>query len=151
MTIVEIYGLFCLILAAMYVLVESTLFRRWYSRRRFWKGLARLVVSMAVGAAGIMVMVLVLVVTPVYMEYVDKMIPSQTYIWLVGDSPLGAHMGLVVVLDLIIVGVLWGIARLGDCIIPRSVSEKQLDDGVKEWLNSKLPKLLRSRKIDVKE
>ena len=145
MTIVGVYGLICLVLVAVYALGELTLFRRWYSRERFWKGLLRLVIGMAVGVVAIMVAVLILTITPAYVDYVDKMIPSQTYISLVGDNPLGAQMALVVVMVLVVGTVLWGIARLGDHAIPYSVGEKQLDDGAKEWLNSKLPKFMRSK------
>ena len=145
MTIIELAGWMTLGGELLLVIFGLTVFRRWISWSRLLKYLGRFALMMAIFVGAIMVMSTLISILSAYKEYLAAIQMPTAYVLLVGGNTDWAMGGFILAVFAILMGSAWVAFKIGDCVIPRSDTERQLDKEETEWLNSKLPKWLQSK------
>ena len=145
MTIMQIFGWLVLCGGLLIVTLDLTVFRRWTRWARFLKHLGRFAITMAVFTGGIIIVSTLASILPIYSEYLSEAQLPLVYVAIVGESISWARLGIV----LAVVAILLASASFGsnfsDWFIPQADSNKQLAKEQTEWMNSKLPKWLRTK------
>ena len=140
MTIIEIIGWMLVGFIVLTVVLDATMFRRWFAWHRLLKQISRVTIAMVIFACVVMVVAMLVSITPIYAEYLAEAKLPASYALLVGENAAGAMLGFVLVPIMLLFGALVVVNRIGDWVIPPLDKERQLRVEQTVWLNSKLPK-----------
>ena len=146
--IIDIYLWFCLGLLIIYMCMGLTVAKQWYPLKRFVKSIISLIVSIVIGLDALYVCAFFTGITDVIFEQLESATLTDMYILLVGNDAMGAKMGFLFLYIITGVVMLWGIHRFGDYIVGFTTDEIELKRQESVWLNSKMPKFLRSKKYE---